>query len=193
MSDLLLLPNLGSSTPAYSIMVSSGYSSSGQYFAVSTDSVYAFNVDSLNSGAAYSFNPYTMYYTIGSEVVSTTPLELSVTIDGVSHTYYRVQRSTGGYYTSPAAPQVANDKDAIAMMLGAMAYQIVYYLTNCSAPSAPTSVQPGGTVSFPVTVSPGYNIFNPVQGGSISVYQGNDYIPFTFENGQLTFTAPGGG
>lgn len=72
-------------------------------------------------------------------------------------------------------------------------YQIVYYLTNCSAPSAPTSVQPGGTVSFPVTVSPGYNIFNPVQGGSISVYQGNDYIPFTFENGQLTFTAPGGG
>lgn len=70
---------------------------------------------------------------------------------------------------------------------------ITYYLTNCSAPSAPTSVQPGGTVSFPVTVSPGYNIFNPVQGGSISVYQGNDYIPFTFENGQLTFTAPGGG
>lgn len=70
---------------------------------------------------------------------------------------------------------------------------ITYYLTNCSAPSAPASVSPGGVVTFPVTVSPGYNIFNPVQGGSISVYQGDDYIPFTYENGVLRFTAPGGG
>lgn len=193
MSDLLLLPNLGSSIPSYATMVSSGYSSSGQYYAVSTDSVYAFNVDSLNAGASYSFNSYTMYYTIGSQVSSATPLSLTITIDGVSYAYYRVQRSSGQYYDSPAAPQVANDEEAIAMMLGAMAIPITYYLTNCSAPSAPTSVQPGGTVSFPVTVSPGYNIFNPVQGGSISVYQGDVYIPFTFENGQLTFTAPGGG
>lgn len=69
---------------------------------------------------------------------------------------------------------------------------ITYYLTNCSAPTAPASVAPGDVVSFPVTVQPGYNIFNPVQGGSISIYQGNNYIPFTFENGVIRFTAPGG-
>lgn len=154
--------------------------------------VFAYNSNSNQIAAVVVFTEQVYYYSYYSaDGVRDHYLSSTVTVDGNTYYYdaYIMFSASNTLYID----RYSTLEEGIRAEFTSVQIPITYYLTNCSAPSAPASVSPGGVVSFSVTVSPGYNIFNPVQGGSISVYQGDNYIPFTYENGVLTFTAPGGG
>lgn len=183
-----LLRRISNSYP----MPPSGYD--GRLFRLSNGYIYyAFKPCPANTNYAFSTARYG-----NSIATSTTDNSFYRVVDGNSYFVSRISvfelesQVSNPVYTFDTL-STNNLDTAIRTLWGDSDIPITYYLTNCSAPSAPTSVSPGGVVTFAVTVSPGYNIFNPVQGGSISVYQGDNYIPFTYENGVLRFTAPGGG
>lgn len=66
---------------------------------------------------------------------------------------------------------------------------VVYAPVRCSL-SGDTMVSSGDTVTVTITPDSGYKVANPQQGQSISVYNEQGYIPFTFNNNQITFTVP---
>ncbi len=65
--------------------------------------------------------------------------------------------------------------------------EIRYVLTNCSAPNAPTTAQPGSRVTVPFVMDDGYDIVNS---NDVYVMNNNMIIPSEYSNGVLTFTMP---
>ena len=70
-----------------------------------------------------------------------------------------------------------------------MGVPIQYIQSNCSL-TGPTNVIRGANVNVNVSFVDGYGIRDTTQGANISVYNSSGYIPFTYANGVLSFTAP---
>lgn len=78
---------------------------------------------------------------------------------------------------------------AYAALSGQGGIPISYIHTGCSI-SGPQSGVSGERVTVRVLPDSGKIIKNPTQGSSISVYNRNGYISFTFENNTISFTVP---
>jgi len=66
----------------------------------------------------------------------------------------------------------------------------ITYIPINSTITGPTEAESGSIVIANVTFPDGYNIKHTGEGGGISVYNQDGAIPFSYENGQITFTMP---
>lgn len=109
--------------------------------------------------------------------------------------WYYVSNTTPSIMASLGLPLSAYDSysEAIASLDTATPpdFQISYIPVNCQL-SGPSTANSGDTVTVSVTPNAGHVISLPQQGGSISVYNENGYIPFTWDatNKTISFQAP---
>lgn len=123
----------------------------------------------VNYTSTTMYNGHTFYYLQGSQYRGDFPTcELTV--------------PPGGVYSTLADALV----DIDAYFFG-ITYQITYHLTNCTAPTAPTSAMTGDTVNVQLQFPSGYSVVN-----SSDAYVMNNgvIVPSTYSNGTLTFTMP---
>jgi len=119
----------------------------------------------------------------------------TVTASNYRGTWYYVSYSTPGMREDLGLPVSVYDSysEAIASLDTATPpdFQISYIPVNCQL-SGPSTANSGNSVTIQVTPNEGHVISLPQQGGSISVYNENGYIPFTWDatNKTITFTAP---
>lgn len=129
-------------------------------------------------------------------VVSSQSIFMNLTRNEYPNMYY----STGFYGINPPPETYPYDVFASTdeLLLALFTYlqnppslkiPITYILSNTTV-NGPTEESAGNDVSVTITPDNGYVIRNPSQGDSISVYNKNGYIPFTYADGVLTFTVP---
>lgn len=184
--QVYLLPNVGTSPSwaavrAIGLNVSYNSVSGNNYWAASiSGATVAFFVENSTIGYyIYSDNNGERYYAGDTPINYVGNTSISAGIErGTMPSTNRLAVDT---YPSASAAY-----DAIT---GAGGVPISYIISGCTV-SGPDAAASGDTVSVSVTLNNGMVIKNPTQGNSISVYDNNGYIPFTFSGNTLTFVVP---